>query len=78
MTRTTLSKKTYGWGDLIVLTEGHSYTCIIHPEHLVAINREEAFTDEQGLNWQPQITDGIVTLQSGSYSFTIPLAQLNA
>ncbi len=78
MTRTKLSKKTYGWGDLIVLTEGHSYTCIIHPEHLVAINREEAFTDEQGLHWQPQIMDGIVTLQSGSYSFTIPLAQLNA
>lgn len=78
MQKTQYSKRTYGWGDLRVLRKGSSYTCVIHPEHLEAINREEAFTDEQGMRWQPTIADGIVTLRHGNYNFTIPLTQLNA
>ncbi len=74
----TYKKQTYGWGDLRTLRKNNSYTCIIHPEHLEAINRGEAFTDEQGERWVPEIKDGIVTLTCGNYHFTIPLNQLNA
>lgn len=77
MERTHYDKRAYSWGDLRVLRKGISYTCVIHPEHLTAINRQEAFTDEQGMCWHPQIDGDVVTLQCGSYSFTIPLTQLN-
>ena len=78
MQKTNYSKQTYSWGDLRVLRKGSSYTCVIHPEHLIAINRQEAFTDEQGMRWHPQIDGDAVTLRSGNYSFTMPLTQLNA
>ena len=78
MEHTNYSKKTYGWGDLRVLRKGNSYTCVIHPEHLEAIYRQEAFTDEQGHRWVPEIKDGTVTLTCGSHHFCIPLEQLNA
>jgi hypothetical protein len=78
MERTAYKKETYGWGDLRVLRKGASYTCVIHPEHMDAIYRQEPFTDEQGMRWQPEITDGLVTLTCGNYNFSIPLEQLNA
>ena len=74
----TYSTKTYSWGDLRVLRMGNAYTCIIHPEHMEAINRGEAFTDEQGYRWETAIADGVVTLKHNSSVFTIPLAELNA
>jgi glutamyl/glutaminyl-tRNA synthetase len=74
----TYRKEAYSWGELRILRMGNAYTCIIHPEHLAAINRGEAFTDEQGMRWSVSITDGIVTLCHTSYEFTIALAELNA
>ena len=70
----TYSKRTYSWGDLRVLRMGIAYTCIIHPEHMEAINRGEAFTDEQGYRWETTIDDGVVTLKHNSSVFTITLA----
>ncbi len=74
----TYSKQSYGWGDLRVLRRGISYSCIIHPEHLAAINCGEDFTCEQGYLWITRIHEGIATLRNGSNIFTIPLAELNA
>lgn len=76
--RATLTKRCYSWGEVRVLRKGNDYTCVIHPEHLEAINEGVAFTDEQGFCWKPVITDGIVTLKNGSSRFTISLAELNA
>ena len=76
--RQTYHKQSYSWGDLRTLRMGNVYTCIIHPEHLAAINRGEAFTCEQGFRWSVAIDDGIVTLQHTSCVFSIPLAELNA
>ena len=74
----TYSKHSYSWGDLRILRKGLAYSCIIHPEHLAAINRGEGFTCEQGFPWSVAISDGLVTLRHGSDSFAIPLAELNA
>ena len=74
----TYSKRTYSWGDLRVLRMGNAFTCVIHPEHLEAINRGEAFTDEQGIRWVPEISEGIVTLRNSGKSFTITSSELNA
>lgn len=74
----TYSKQSYGWGDLRILRRGISYSCIINPEHLAAINRGENFTCEQGYLWITRIHDGVTTLRNGSNIFTIPLAELNA
>lgn len=74
----TYSKRSYSWGDLRVLRMGNAFTCVIHPENLEAINRSEAFTDEQGIRWVPEINEGIVTLRSGGKTFTIPSSELNA
>lgn len=76
--RQTYSKRSYGWGDLRVLTMGSAYTCVIHPEHLEALNRGEAFTDEQGYRWVPEIQEDTVTLRNGTHDFTISLSELNA
>ena len=76
--RTTLVKECYSWGELRVLRKSNDYTCVIHPEHLVAINEEKPFRDEQGYCWKPVITDGMVTLKNGNSRFTISLAELNA
>lgn len=76
--RQTYSKRSYGWGDLRVLSMGNAYTCVIHPEHLAALNRGEAFTDEQGYRWVPEIQEGTVTLRNGTHDFTISLSELNA
>jgi hypothetical protein len=78
MEHISYSKQTYSWGDLRILRKGNSYSCIIHPEHLAAINRQEAFTDEQNMRWQAKIADGVVNLKSGSHKFNIPLNQLNS
>ena len=74
----TYRKESYSWGDLRRLRMGNAYTCIIHPEHLAAINRGEDFTCEQGFPWKTSINDGIVTLRHGNDDFTISLAELNA
>lgn len=74
----TYHKESYSWGDLRRLRMGNAYSCIIHPEHLAAINRGEGFTCEQGFRWSVSIDDGIVTLRHTSCIFTIPLAELNA
>lgn len=74
----TYRKESYSWGDLRRLRMGNAYACIIHPEHLAAINRGEDFTCEQGYRWKTSIDDGIVTLRHGSNAFTISLAELNA
>jgi len=74
----TYSKRTYSWGDLRVLRMGNAYTCIIHPEHMEAINCGGAFTDEQGYRWETTIDGGIVTLKHNSSVFNISLAELNA
>ncbi len=74
----TYRKESYSWGDLRRLRMGNAYTCIIHPEHLAAINRGEDFTCEQGYRWMTRIDDGVVTLRHGNDIFTIPLAELNA
>jgi hypothetical protein len=71
-------KESYSWGDLRTLRMGNAYTCIIHPEHLAAINRGEDFTCEQGYRWKTNIDGGIVTLRHGNDKFTISLAELNA
>ena len=76
--RQTYSKQCYSWGDLRILRRGISYTCVIHPPHVEAINRGEDFTDEQGYRWKTAIEDGIATLRHGNNSFKIPLAELNA
>jgi hypothetical protein len=74
----TYTKQSYSWGDLRTLRRGISYTCIIHPENLAAINRGEDFTCEQGNRWKTIIENGIATLRYGSNAFTISLAELNA
>ncbi len=74
----TYRKECYSWGELRILRMGNAYTCIIHPEHLAAINRGEAFTCEQGFRWSVTINDGTVTLRHTSCVFSIPLAELNA
>jgi gluconate kinase len=74
----TYTKRTYGWGDLRVLRMGNAFTCIIHPENLDALNRGEAFTDEQGCRWVPEIENDLVTLRSGNHRFNISLSELNA
>ena len=76
--RQTYHKQSYSWGKLRTLRMGNAYTCIIHPEHLAAINRSEDFTCEQGFWWKTSIDNGIVTLQSGGNVFTISLVELNA
>jgi hypothetical protein len=76
--RQTYHKQSYSWGDLRTLRMGNVYTCIIHPEHLAAINRGEDFTCEQGYRWTTSIEKGIATLRHGNDMFTIPLAELNA
>lgn len=76
--RQTYRKQSYIWGELRTLRMGNAYTCIIHPEHLAAINRSEDFTCEQGFRWKTNIDNGIATLQNGSNAFTISLAELNA
>jgi len=72
----TLSKETYHWGKLRILRHGNSYTCIIHPAHFDAIQKEENFKDEQGYIWQSKIEDGLVYLRNKTDNFTVPLAQL--
>jgi hypothetical protein len=74
----TYRKESYSWGDLRTLRMGNAYTCIIHPEHLAAINRGEDFTCEQGYRWKTSIENGIATLRHDSNAFTISLAKLNA
>jgi len=74
----TYRKESYSWGDLRRLRMGNAYTCVIHPEHLAAINRGESFTDEQGIRWSVSIADSIVTLRHTSCEFTIGIAELNA
>ena len=74
----TYRKERYSWGELRTLRMGNAYTCIIHPEHLAAINRGEDFTCEQGCHWKTSIENGIATLRHGSNAFTISLAELNA
>lgn len=76
--RQTYHKQSCSWGELRTLRMGNAYTCIIHPGHLVAINRGEDFTCEQGYRWNTSIDNGIVTLRHGNDDFTIPLAELNA
>ena len=73
----TYSKRSYSWGDLRVLRMGNAYTCVIHPEHLEAINNGKPFTDEQGYRWEVTINDGIATLKYTSCVFTISLTELN-
>jgi hypothetical protein len=73
----SLSKETYHWGKLRILRQGNSYTCIIHPAHFDAIQREENFKDEQGYIWQPKIEGELVHLKGkDNESFTLPFAQL--
>ncbi len=76
--RQTYTKQSYSWGDLRTLRRGISYTCIIHPEHLAAINRGEDFTCEQGYLWKTSIENDLATLRHGNDNFTISLAELNA
>ena len=74
----TYSKHSFSWGDLRVLRKGLAYCCVIHPEHLAAINRGEDFICEQGYRWRVGVDDAIVTLRHGNDVFTISLAELNA
>ena len=76
--RQTYHKQSYSWGELRTLRMGNAYTCIIHPEHLAAINRGENFTCEQGYRWKTNLDNDNVTLRHGSNAFTISLAELNA
>lgn len=73
----SLSKETYPWGKLRILRHGNSYTCIIHPAHFDAIQREENFKDEQGYIWQPKIEGELVHLKGeANESFILPFSQL--
>ncbi len=74
----TYTKQSYSWGELRTLRMGNAYTCIIHPEHLAAINHGKDFTCEQGYRWKTSIDDGNVTLRHGNDGFAISLAELNA
>lgn len=78
MTNCTLTKRSFSWGDVKVLKKSIHYTCVIHPEHLKAINEGKSFKDEQGCRWETQIKDGVVTLTNDGDTFTLPLEQLNA
>ncbi len=73
----TLIKETYNWGRLRILRHANCYTCVIHPEHMGSILRQENFQDEQGSIWQPIIEGESLTLKStDGESFTVPLEQL--
>lgn len=74
----TYQKRNYSWGALRVLRMGNAYACVIHPQHVEAINRGEDFTDEQRCRWKTSIENGIATLRHGNDSFKISLAELNA
>lgn len=74
----TYTKQSYSWGELRTLRMGNAYSCIIHPEHLPAINRGEDFTCEQGYRWKTNLDNGIFTLRHGNDIFTISLTELNA
>ena len=80
--RTSVQRKTYSWGEIVVVSKGNRYKAVLHPAELKALKKLKAgdsttFVDEQRIAWTAERAGDMINLSARGKNLTFALRDIS-